>query len=254
MLTAITRPVSRSITRCELTHLERIPIDLEIARQQHPAYEIALRSLGVEVISLPEEPDLPDSVFVEDTAIVLDECAIITRPGAARGSQRWRWSPRHLPRSASWRGCNPPVPRRRGCAGGGQNRLDRTGGAHQHGWGETGASLPQPVRVHGAHRPGQGMPHLKSAVTQAGGRTLLINPDWVAKSAFPGFGFIDVDPQEPTAANILMVGEQVIYQPAFPHTLERLQAAGLQPLLVDASELGKAEGALTCCSLLFHNP
>ena len=102
--------------------------------------------------------------------------------------------------------------------------------------------------------PVRGCLHLKSAVTQAGGRTLLVNPEWVAKSAFPGFGFIDIDPQEPTAANILMVGEQVVYQPAFPRTLERLQAAGIQPLLVDASELGKAEGALTCCSLLFNSP
>ncbi len=82
MLTAITRAVSRSILNCELTHLERVPIDLENARRQHHAYEQALRDLGVEVLSLPEEPDLPDSVFVEDAAIVLDECALLTRPGA----------------------------------------------------------------------------------------------------------------------------------------------------------------------------
>src|SRR5512136_2532530 len=82
MLIAITRLVSRSIVNCELTHLERIPIDLERASLQHLAYEEALRGLGVEVHSLPEEPDLPDSVFVEDIAVVLDEIALITRPGA----------------------------------------------------------------------------------------------------------------------------------------------------------------------------
>lgn len=82
MLLAITRAVSRSIVNCELTHLVRTPIDVHRARLQHDQYEAALKQLGVAVLSLPEEPDLPDSVFVEDTALVLEECAIITRPGA----------------------------------------------------------------------------------------------------------------------------------------------------------------------------
>ena len=81
-LIAITRPVSETIDRCELTNLERVPINLKRAIFQHQAYEETLRTLGVEVLALPEEPDLPDAVFVEDAAVVLDECAIITRPGA----------------------------------------------------------------------------------------------------------------------------------------------------------------------------
>src|SRR5512140_2948896 len=82
MLLAITRQVSRSIVNCELTHLSRTPIDVDRARRQHAQYESALKRLGVAVLSLPEEPLLADSVFVEDTALVLDECAIILRPGA----------------------------------------------------------------------------------------------------------------------------------------------------------------------------
>ena len=81
-LIAITRPVSRAIDRCELTNFERVPIDLKRANAQHHEYVETLKSLGVEVLALPEEPDLPDAVFVEDAAVVLDECAIITRPGA----------------------------------------------------------------------------------------------------------------------------------------------------------------------------
>src|SRR5664280_1304558 len=81
-LIAITRPVSETIDRCELTNLARVPIHLERAIFQHQTYEETLRSLGVEVLALPKEPDLPDAVFVEDAAVVLDECAIITRPGA----------------------------------------------------------------------------------------------------------------------------------------------------------------------------
>jgi len=82
MLTAITRKVSPAFNQCELTHLTRQPIDIEKAQEQHDAYEMALLSLGVKVISLAAEETLPDSVFVEDTAVVLDEVAVITRPGA----------------------------------------------------------------------------------------------------------------------------------------------------------------------------
>src|SRR6478735_6242240 len=83
MLTAITRAVSPSMEACELTYLERQPIDVARAREQHRAYEDCLRELGVEVISLAAEPEYPDAVFVEDAAVVLDEVAVMTRMGAA---------------------------------------------------------------------------------------------------------------------------------------------------------------------------
>src|SRR5580704_5678461 len=82
MRIAITRKVSRAIARCELTHLPRQRIDLALAQQQHLAYEQCLESLGCKVHSLPSEPALPDSVFVEDAAMVFPELAVITRPGA----------------------------------------------------------------------------------------------------------------------------------------------------------------------------
>jgi len=81
-LVALTREVSPAIGRCELVHLARRPIDIELARAQHRVYEAALRGEGCRVRTLPAEADLPDSVFVEDTAVVLDELAVITRPGA----------------------------------------------------------------------------------------------------------------------------------------------------------------------------
>ena len=93
--------------------------------------------------------------------------------------------------------------------------------------------------------------HLKSAVTQVGENQLLLNPAWVKKDDFPGMEFVEVDPSEPYAANAVMVGDAVIYPTAFPKTRARLQAAGLKLILVDASELAKAEGAVTCCSILF---
>ena len=82
MTLAITRDVSPRFNECKLTHIDRSPIDLKIAQAQHHAYIQALKELGCAVLELPAEPDLPDSVFVEDTAFILPEMAVITRPGA----------------------------------------------------------------------------------------------------------------------------------------------------------------------------
>ena len=82
MRIAVTRPVPESLARCELTHQARAPIDVDIATAQHDQYQEALRTLGCTLVHVAAAPDLADSVFVEDVAIVVDEVAIITRPGA----------------------------------------------------------------------------------------------------------------------------------------------------------------------------
>ena len=251
-LIGITRPVSPSIDRCELTHLERIPIDLDRANRQHHAYEETLRSLGVEVLSLPVEPRLPDAVFVEDAAVALDECAIITRPGADSRLPEVESIARAL---APYRSLHPILP---------PGRLD--GGdvlvAGRHIWvglasRSNQAAIDQiqaylePYGYQVTGIPVTGCLHLKSAVTVVAEDTLLINPAWVDKAHFPGMQFIEVDPTEPGAANALLVRGTVMVQPAYPRTCHRLEAAGIHPVLVDQSELAKAEGALTCCSILF---
>ena len=93
---------------------------------------------------------------------------------------------------------------------------------------------------------------LKSAVTQVSKDTLLINPEWVSKNDFPGMQFIEVDLSEPYAANAVLVNGTIIYPSAFPKTREKLEEASIPILVVDADELAKAEGAVTCCSLLFE--
>jgi len=250
---AITRPVSRSISNCELTQLERIPIDLENARRQHLAYEAALCSLGVEVLSLPEEPDLPDAVFVEDAAIVLDECAIITRPGADSRKPEAESIARALAAYRKLFTIQAPG----SMDGGDVLTVDKTifvgltGRTNQSAIEQLQTSLaPFGYSVHGV--PVSGCLHLKSAVTQVARDILLINPAWVNETNFPGYEFIEVDPSEPYAANALLVQETLLYQPAYPRTLSRLESAGIHPILVDQSELVKAEGALTCCSLIFR--
>ncbi|MDO9348978.1 MAG: arginine deiminase-related protein [Anaerolineales bacterium] len=252
MLLAITRQVSPAIANCELTHLERQLIDLQVARAQHRQYEQALRSLGVQVLSLPAEPDLPDSVFVEDAALVLDELALLTRPGADSRKPEVESIARAL--EPYRRLVYIRAPGR--LDGGDILQLGRTifvglgTRSNRSAIGQMQAALePFNYRVTGVKVTG--CLHLKSAVTQAAEATLLINPAWVDKGEFAGYQLIEVHPTEEYAANALLIGGTLLYQPCFPKTRQRLEAAGLRLELVEASELGKAEGALTCCSLIF---
>jgi len=253
MLIAITRAVSRSIINCELTHLERVPIDLERARIQHHAYEETLRGLDVEVHSLPEEPHLPDSVFVEDTAIVLDECALLTRPGAVSRRPETESIARALAPFRSLFTVQTPG----SLDGGDVLTVGRTifvglsSRSNQSAIDQMQTFLaPYGYTVKGVQITD--CLHLKSAVTQVRTDTLLVNPAWIDKANFPGMKLIEIDPSEQYAANALLVGGTVLYQPAYPMTQACLEAAGIYPVLVDESELGKAEGALTCCALIFR--
>lgn len=255
MLKAITRQVSPAISRCELTHLQRQPINLAVAQAQHAVYQAALRSLGVDVICLPAEPDLPDSVFVEDVALVLDELALLTRPGADS----------RLPEVAGIATALAPFRELRyirepGRLDGGdilvvgkQIFVGISSRSNASAIQQMQALLqPFGYRVQGIRV--QGCLHLKSAVTQVAPGTLLINSAWVDQAQFGACKLIEIDPSEPYAANALPIGSHLLYQPCFPRTLQKLEKAGLQVLPVDASELGKAEGALTCCSLIFTSP
>lgn len=251
-LLAITRQVSPAIQQCELTHLERQPIDLPRARSQHQEYEEALRSLSVEVISLPPLPDLPDSVFVEDAAIVLDECAIITRPGADSRKPETESIAQVLSPYRNLFHIKPPAT----VDGGDVLVVGKTmfvgisSRSNQAALEQMQAILnPLGYEVRGVEVTG--CLHLKSAVTQAGKQLLLVNPAWVRKDDFPDMEFVEVDPSEPYAANAVLIRDQVIYPSAFPRTRKRLESAGVKLVEVDASELAKAEGAVTCCSLIF---
>jgi dimethylargininase len=251
MSIAITRAVSPSIVNCELTHLARTPIDVNRARVQHEGYCSALRALGLEVISLPEEPDLPDSVFVEDTAIVLDEIAVMTNPGAdsrrpevesvGRALEKYRqlmW----ITSPATLDGGDVLVVGKRIFVGqtlrSNSAALEQLQGMlHPYGYDVQGVPLTDCL-------------HLKSAVTQAAENTLLINPDWVDRSFFKGYKFIEIDPAEPFAANVLMLEGALIHPSAFSRTRMLLESTGMPILTVDADELAKAEGGVTCCSLI----
>lgn len=239
------------MSHCELTHLERTVIDVALARRQHRAYEQTLQGLGWRVESLPEEPELPDSVFVEDTAVVLDEVAVITRPGAA--SRR-----PEIPAIAAALGKYRELVHIESPGtldGGDALRVGRSlyvgmsSRSNGSGLEQLGALLRPfgyrvlPVAV-------QGCLHLKSAVTQVAVDTLLINSRYVARDQFPAMRFLEVDESEPLGANSLMLGADVIHSASYPRTAEVMRRHGIRVHAVEMSETEKAEGAVTCCSLL----
>jgi dimethylargininase len=253
MKLAITRQVSPSINQCELTHIARESIDYERACTQHRQYEDALRSLGVDVVSLDAESDLPDSVFVEDVALVLDECAIMLNSGASSRRPEVASVERAL---SAYRDIYHITPLAT-VDGGDILRVGKNifVGLSSRSTEEAIAQMkailePRNYEVRGMRVTG--CLHLKSAVTQVSEKTLLINPEWVSKDNFPGMNFIEVDPSEPYGTNAVLVDGTIIYSSSFPKTGAKLQAAGIRTVIVDADELAKAEGALTCCSLIFE--
>lgn len=252
---ALVRDVSPSLERCELSFQQRVAIDLEKAREQHAHYVATLQKLGCRVETLPPLPENPDAVFVEDTAVVLDDVAIITRPGAESRRAEVDSSAAALARHRKLVYIEAPGT----LDGGDVLTVGRTlyvglsARSSKDGVQQLRDHLkPYGYRVEGVEL--HGCLHLKTAVTQVAEKTLLINPEWVRNSAFQGVDFIEVDLSEPPAANAVRVGDALIYPTSFPRTRERLEQRGLDLHAVDMSETEKAEGGVTCCSLIFAAP
>lgn len=248
---AITRELSPSLLRCELTHLTREPIDYARAVAQHQAYCVALVTAGLTVIRLPTDPAYPDCCFVEDTAVVLDEVAVIASPGAAsrRGETALiaqtlsRYRPLvHLELPATLEGGDVLKVGRRLFVG-------RTARTNDAGIAALAAAIVPwgyevvPVAVAGCL-------HLKSAVTALDEETVLANPALFERLALSGLRIVEVAPEEPGAANVLRARSSLLAHLGFPRTTERLASAGYAVTPIDISEFLKAEAALTCKCLL----
>ena len=254
MLNALTRAISPSIVRCELSFIDRQPIDLARAQQQHQAYELLLAKLGARVISLPPEPDLPDSMFVEDPAIVLDELAVIFPLGAESRRGEAASLAKELMKYRELVYVQLP-----GTLEGGDvlrighklfvglTKRSNAGGIQQLG------EILKPYGYEVVPVPVTGCLHLKSAVTWIADNTLLANRAWFDTNPFAGSDWIDVDPAEPHAANALALGGTVILPASFPKTRGRIGSLDFCVTTLDISELQKAESGLTCSSLLFES-
>jgi dimethylargininase len=282
LVIALTRPVPRSIDRCELTHLERTPIDYAKAVREHDAYEESLRRLGCRVQRLPEAHEMPDSVFVEDTAVVFDEIAVIARPGAVSRRGEVEAAAHALRPHRQLAFIEPPATLDGGdvLVTPGKVFVGITERTNADGARQLAAHLA-PFGFETIAVPVTGCLHLKSAVTLArvrvlrsadlpakagshyrahpwlppsGGRSkLVINPAWVQAGLFHDFDLIEIDRSEPMAANVLLVGDRVVCAEEHPRTRQRLEAHGIVTVTVPAAELARAEGGVTCCSLLVRN-
>src|SRR6266849_2814097 len=254
MLTAITRAVSPSIVHCELSFIDRAPIDLATAQQQHHAYENLLGKLGARVISLPADPDLPDSMFVEDPAIVLEELAVVLPLGT---ETRRREAPMLAQALSTFRRLEY-VSLPGTLEGGDVLRIGRklfvglTQRSNAEGIRQLAGILAQ-YNYEVIAASVTGCLHLKSAVTHLGRNTLLTNRAWFDAAPLAGYQWIDVDPAESHSANALALADTIIFPASFPRTRARIEARGFHVTPLDISELQKAESGLTCSSLLFTN-
>jgi len=247
VLFALTRAVSPKL-------VELYPsVDLDAARRQHDAYCDVLRRNGAFVRRLDASADLGDSCFIEDNAVVVDELAILTTMGAGHR----RGEPVEVePVLRQYRAVERVADGAR-IEGGDVLRIGndffvgRSARTDSAGIGELRRMLePHGYRVHDVEVRG-GL-HLKTACTAISETTLLANRDWVDVDALGRPIVIDVDPAEPFAANVLLVGEAVIMNEAFPRTLQRVRERIPHVQAVDTSEFVKADGGLTCLSVLFN--
>ena len=248
---AFVRELSPLLERCELSYIGRAPIDAQRARRQHQGYVSELSAHGCELRWLPPLPGHADGVFVEDTAVVLPELTVITRPGAT--SRRAEVDSV----AATLAGHTPLVPVRDPgtLEGGDVLRIGRrlyvgiSGRTNAAGLAQLAAALaPFDYTVQGV--PLRGCLHLKSAVTFIPPDTLLVNPEWVDAALFEVGHIVQV--AEPFGANTLTVGGVTLVSADYPATQERLRAAGIAARALEVSELHKAEAALTCMSLIFE--
>lgn len=245
------RTPSPALADCELTHIERVAIDLDRAADQHCAYADLLTSLGVEVTILDPLADFPDSCFVEDAALAFPECFVLTSPGVASRRGETAQLRGHLPADRPILAIQAPA-----TIDGGDvltvgkalfvGLTSRTNAAGVEAL--RSAIAPFGYSVTGV--PGDAALHLKTAVTAPSDACVLINPALIDRRVFAAFDQIECDPSEPFAGNCLRVGSTVVMQSAHPRTAALLAARGFAVESVDVGEFAKAEAGLTCLSLI----
>jgi dimethylargininase len=248
---AFVREPSDLLSQCELSYVSREPIDLPRAHRQHARYVAELARLGCQIEWLPALPEQADGVFVEDTAVLVPEVGVITRPGAASRRAEVHSVAAALARHMSLVHIEAPAT----LEGGDVLRVDRAFyvGASARSNAAGVAQLARALAPFGYTVEPLALRdclHLKSAVTFIPPDTLLVNPAWVEVARLPPLEKIEVAPEEPFGANTLTLMGVTLVSADYPRTRERLAAAGIVTRALEVSELHKAEAALTCLSLI----
>jgi dimethylargininase len=253
MLIALTRGVSPSFGDCELQDLTRQAIDIPKALEQHRSYQNCLADFGAHVVEIPADPLCPDCVFVEDPVMVVEQAAVMTRMGVESRRKEGAAIEEELSRFRPILGLTEPAT----LEGGDVMRVGQTlyvglsRRTNQEGIRQLGELLA-PFGHHIVPVPVHGCLHLKSACCYLGKQTILANRDWIDTGALRDLNIIDVPIEERRGANVLRIGDTLILPASCPRTHEILIRAGFQIRIVDVSEFEKAEGAVTCKSVLFE--
>jgi dimethylargininase len=252
MLTALTRQVSPALGSCQLEFLPRVQIDPIRAAAQHCSYLGCLAELGAYVITLPADPKLPDCVFVEDPALVLDEVAVISRMGAESRRAEAETLATEIAKYRKVLRLEAPAT----LEGGDVMRIGKTlyvGRSRRTNVAgiEQLAKLLDPYGYYVVPIEVRDCLHLKSACCFIGDNTILANRAWMDQDALCGLKILDVPSEEPCGANTLRIGGTVVMPSAFPRTRELIERTGFLVRTLDYSELLKAEAGVTCMSLLF---
>jgi dimethylargininase len=252
MLTALTRGVSSTIDQCQLTFMHREAIDYGKACEQHRKYQDCIRSMGLQVVSLPADPDYPDAVFVEDTAVVLEEVAIIGIPAchSRRGevssvaSELNKYRPVHFLKAPATLEGGDVVRHGKRLFVGSSRRTNSEGILQLRDIVEPYGYHVIPVHVSGCL-------HLSTGLSCVGENLILVNDRWVDTAPFKDFQIIRVE--EPWAANTLRINGAVLMPEKFLLTRRQLEDHGLSVHTVEISELLKAEAGVTCMSVIFES-
>lgn len=252
MLVAITHHVSDKINECELSYLDKSPIDISLAREQHAQYCRMLRDWGIQVFTLNVNRDHPDSVFVEDTALVLDQIAVLCRMGARSRRQEVEGIRPFIESQRKTVAIEPPATLEGGDVlivgkkvfAGLSQRTNPEGVEALRGILQPYGWEVIPVKV-------KACLHLKSACTALDENTLLLNRAWCDPKDFPGFEIIPAPQEEPHAANALRAGSRIALYSGHPRTIDLVRSHGYDVTEINISELIKAESGLTCSSIIF---
>ena len=252
ILKAIIHTISPQLNQCQLSFREREPIDIALANRQHNAYCDMLRRWGLEVIELSANRQYPDSVFVEDNAVVVDEVAIICRMGAESRRGEVEAIEAELSKYRQTVRLNAPAT----LEGGDVLRMGKKIFVGQTARSNDAGirALSEIVSPYGYRVipvAVSGCLHLKSACTALNDVTIMANPQWFDPAPFQEYKIVTVPEEEPEAANVLQIGDVVCMMENFPQTVRRVKELGYRVDTIDISELLKAEAGLTCSSIIF---
>ena len=246
---ALVRRPSPRLAEGLLTHIERVPVDFQLAQRQWQDYVDALHACGWQTVEVPPAPDCPDSVFIEDTMVVYRDTALISRPGADERK------PEVVDAEATVAKLGYRIERVQapGTLDGGDVMMvgdtfyvGHTPRTNLEGIAQLRATF-EPLGATVVTVPVTAVLHLKSAVTALPDGTIVgWEPAVDDTTVFPRFLAM---PEESGAHVVLLGDDKVLLAAGCPRSERMLRSVGLEPVVVDISEFVKLEGCVTCLSV-----